>query len=148
MRRNDGKWERDNNWLRALKSVKPPPIVTLDAEMMKSVASQVDAATKGKPFDPAQAETASGFGDQRLREMEIAFWLVNAQSVTSSGMPAKLQRYWLTGPGAAKIRWGTPGAWRRCHRQLSKYFDPIRAKGACTNLGQKLGGRGVAWDVG
>jgi hypothetical protein len=63
-------------------------------------------------------------------------------------MPGQLQRYWLFGGGAAKIRWGTPGAWRRCHRELSKYMGPFKSKGACTNLGQKLGGRGVAWDVG
>lgn len=25
------------------------------------------------------------------------------------GMPAQLQRYWLAGKGAAKIRWNTPG---------------------------------------
>ena len=42
----------------------------------------------------------------------------------------RLKRYWLYGPGAAKIRWGTPGDWRRCVRHLSKYMGP-RAKGYC-----------------
>ena len=144
MRRHDGKWQRDNHWLQALRSVKPPPVVTLDEGMMASVATQVDAATKGKPFEAA---TASGF-DPRLHEMQVEWMLLSAMEPLVAFMPPKLQKYWLVGPGAAKIRWGTPGAWRRCHRQLSKYFDPIRAKGACTNLGQKLGGRGVAWDVG
>jgi hypothetical protein len=36
-----------------------------------------------------------------------------------------LRAYWLHGKGAAKIRWGTPGDFTRCVRQLSKYVtDP------------------------
>lgn len=42
----------------------------------------------------------------------------------------RLKRYWLYGPGSAKIRWGSPGDWRRCVRHLSKYMGP-RAKGYC-----------------
>lgn len=42
----------------------------------------------------------------------------------------RLKSYWLHGPGAAKIRWGSPGDWRRCVRHLSKYMGP-RAKGYC-----------------
>jgi hypothetical protein len=138
-RRHDGSWQPDNAWLRALKSVKPPPVVTLDPEMLKAVLSQVDEATKGKPFSGA---VASGMADHRLVEMEAEFFALTA------AMPAKLQRYWLTGPGAAKIRWFTPGSWKRCYRQLVKYMNPYSAKGACTNLSQKLGGPGVATHVG
>jgi hypothetical protein len=143
MRRHDGKWERDNQWLQELRSVKPPAIVTLDADLTKSVTSQVDEATKGKPFEAA---TASGY-DQRLHEMQTEWMLLKAEALTAA-MPAKLQKYWLTGPGAAKIRWFTPGSWRRCYRQLVKYMNPYSAKGACTNLSQKLGGHGVATHVG
>lgn len=42
----------------------------------------------------------------------------------------RLKNYWLYGPGAAKIRWGSPGDWTRCVRNLSKYMGP-RAKGYC-----------------
>ena len=42
----------------------------------------------------------------------------------------RLKRYWLHGPGAAKIRWGSTGDWTRCVRHLSKYMGP-RAKGYC-----------------
>lgn len=49
------------------------------------------------------------------------------------GMPAKLKRYWLVGKGAAKIRWGVPGDWARCVRQLRKYF-PTDPEGLCANL--------------
>lgn len=45
----------------------------------------------------------------------------------------KLRRYWSTGKGALKIKWGLPGDWRRCYRHLSKYMG-LRAKGYCQNL--------------
>ena len=46
------------------------------------------------------------------------------------GNAEDLRQYWLHGKGAAKIRWGTPGDWTRCVRNLSKYMGP-RAKGYC-----------------
>ncbi|MBB1253182.1 hypothetical protein H3146_07330 [Streptomyces sp. OF3] len=49
------------------------------------------------------------------------------------GNAAQLRRYWTTGAGAAKIRWGTPGDWTRCNRQLRKYLGS-RAKGYCARL--------------
>lgn len=42
----------------------------------------------------------------------------------------RLRRYWSSGRGAAKIRWLTPGDWKRCYRHLVKYMGP-RAKGYC-----------------
>jgi DNA-binding ferritin-like protein len=46
------------------------------------------------------------------------------------GGAENLRRYWKFGKGALKIRWGTPGDWTRCVRQLRKYMGP-RAKGYC-----------------
>jgi hypothetical protein len=46
------------------------------------------------------------------------------------GNAERLRRYWTKGPGAIKIRWGTPGDWKRCVRYLAKYMGP-RAKGYC-----------------
>ena len=46
------------------------------------------------------------------------------------GNAEELRRYWTKGKGAAKIRWGTPGDWTRCVRQLSKYMG-VRSKGYC-----------------
>lgn len=48
----------------------------------------------------------------------------------AGGNAETLRQYWTHGPGAAKIRWGTPGDWSRCNRQLSKYMG-ARAKGYC-----------------
>ena len=49
------------------------------------------------------------------------------------GMPLHLKRYWIAGKGAAKIRWGVPGDFMRCVRQIRKYF-PKDPKGLCANL--------------
>jgi len=46
------------------------------------------------------------------------------------GNAERLRRYWTRGEGAAKIRWGTPGDWKRCVKHLAKYLGP-RAKGYC-----------------
>ena len=39
------------------------------------------------------------------------------------GNAAQLKRYWLTGRGAAKIRWNTSGDFSRCVRQLTPHLD-------------------------
>ena len=46
------------------------------------------------------------------------------------GNAERLRRYWTRGEGAAKIRWGAPGDWKRCVKYLSKYLGP-RSKGYC-----------------
>lgn len=48
-------------------------------------------------------------------------------------MPEKLLNYWVHGEGAAKIRWGTPGDFNRCVRNLRKYF-PRNPEGLCNRL--------------
>lgn len=45
----------------------------------------------------------------------------------------RLKNYWLHGAGSAKIRWGAPGDWGRCNRNLTKYMG-ARAKGYCQKL--------------
>ena len=64
----------------------------------------------------------------------------------------RIRRYWVRGKGAAKIRWGQPGDFNRCRRQLAKYIaNPEWLAGACANMhkeaigiwpGQEGGGRG------
>lgn len=52
---------------------------------------------------------------------------------SNRGNAETLRRYWSSGEGAAKIRWGTPGDWTRCNRLLSRYLGS-RAKGYCQRL--------------
>lgn len=47
-------------------------------------------------------------------------------------MANNLKLYWLRGEGALKIRWGTPGDWTRCTRQLTKHVGSARAKRICS----------------
>jgi hypothetical protein len=42
----------------------------------------------------------------------------------------RLRQYWVRGPGAAKIRWGTGGDFDRCVRHLRKHVG-TRAEGLC-----------------
>jgi hypothetical protein len=51
----------------------------------------------------------------------------------------RLKRYWSHGEGAAKIRWGTDGAFARCVRLLRKYF-PKNPEGLCANLEKQATG--------
>ena len=161
LRRHDGTWQEDPAWVNILRSVRPPPVVLLDDAQTASVLPQVDEATAGRRFTkapPKKATAASGI-DARADEMALEFTLLAAVSanparkaaskLTPGGtMPGQLQRYWVAGPGAAKIRWGTPGAMTRCARQLAKYVTPARAYATCNNISKKLGGKGIAWDVG
>lgn len=55
------------------------------------------------------------------------------------GMPVSLQRYWLVGKGAAKVRWNVPGDFLRCVRLLTKHF-PKDPKGLCNILHTKATG--------
>lgn len=49
----------------------------------------------------------------------------SAARIEDRGPIENLKRYWFYGPGAAKIRWGVPGDFNRCVRNLRKYVrDP------------------------
>jgi hypothetical protein len=45
----------------------------------------------------------------------------------------RLRDYWVRGPGAAKIGWGTPGDFNRCRANLAKYIKPQHLAGYCAN---------------
>lgn len=55
------------------------------------------------------------------------------------GNAETLREYWTTGKGGLKIRWGTPGDFTRCVKQVDKYM-PGRAKGYCANLHKRMNG--------
>lgn len=152
-RRSNGQWMTDRGYLAKLTSGHPPKLVVLSSGQVDDVVQQVDQSTVNEKFKEYNVMHASGFAE-RADEMAIAFSLLAANSPkyiaydVTGKMPGNLQRYWTVGEGAAKIRWGTPGAWRRCYRHLVKYVGPQRAPGVCTNLGKRLGGKNVAWNVG
>ena len=59
------------------------------------------------------------------------------QEATPGDMKAteKLRQYWERGAGAAKIRWGEPGDFDRCVKQLMQHADMSKnnAEGYCYN---------------
>lgn len=146
-RREDGAWIRDDTMMVNLKSATPPPVIPLDEALLDDVLQQVDEA-QGASEDVSPPEevqvvtepdpvTASAYDELSL----MVLWGPNPdimlQALTAAGGAdrnrggaEKLRRYWLHGPGALKIRWGTPGDWTRCVRNLSKYMGP-RARGYC-----------------
>ncbi len=62
---------------------------------------------------------------------------VKARGGSGSRMPKHLQRSYLAGKVAPRIRWGTSGFGTRCHNQAVKHGMSSRvAWGACQNLAQ------------
>jgi hypothetical protein len=109
----------------------------LHSEGMAYIPVCDDHLDKGK----ADAAACVPYGDPDpsninwIHDIKASAALVADAPLTVSPNPKaeKLRRYWSTGRGAAKIRWNTPGDWKRCYAHLSKYMG-TRAKGYCQNL--------------
>ena len=153
-RREDKKWVKDDNLLLQLKSVAPPPVVSLDQATYEDVVKQVDAWTDSEgsveeaapsapensvpPAQvPEQADAVSASGDVDLllpaygEYGETIALAYEGGLDRNRGNAERLRHYWLYGPGAAKILWNTPGDWTRCVGFLSKYLG-TRARGYCS----------------
>ena len=127
----DGKWEPDPQILADLMSPTPPPVVALDDASLKDVISQLSDDTKIKPVNASADVAFTKLWQSTPTLNELIESLVAAGGLDRNrGGAENLRRYWTRGKGALKIRWGTPGDWTRCVRQLSKYMGP-RAKGYC-----------------
>lgn len=63
------------------------------------------------------------------------------RSGAGSAMPGQLQRSYLTGKVAPRIRWGVAGDWRRCVRQARVHGMGSKAEGACARLHRKATGQ-------
>lgn len=83
---------------------------------------------------PLEAETASAEpeSDEDVMPDFVLSDHVAGMSFVSR-MPADLKEYWLAGPGAARIGWGTEGSFRRCVSALDEHF-PQNPEGLCANL--------------
>lgn len=51
----------------------------------------------------------------------------------------RLEKYWTTGPGAARINWDSDGDFGRCETALAKHVDD--PKGLCATYHKKATGR-------
>jgi len=62
---------------------------------------------------------------------------VRAASVGQAQHPGeteRLMRYWAEGEGAAKIKWGVPGDFKRCEAHMAGKVRPDMIPGLCANL--------------
>jgi hypothetical protein len=96
--------------------------VELDKESLDDVMLQMSESNPEKvsPAEPVMASVIS---------IMDAFVAAGGAD-RNRGNAESLRRYWTRGEGAAKIRWGQPGDWKRCVKYLSKHLGP-RAKGYC-----------------
>jgi hypothetical protein len=146
-RRKDKQWILDEQILLDLKSATPPPVVKLDTkELINDILKQVDGlqnvdtAKEEKPGsapEPTSPPVAPTPTAASAYSHLINFWSGTSEAIAAAGgldrnrgNAENLRRYWVSGKGAAKIRWGQPGDWKRCVRYLSKHLGP-RAKGYC-----------------
>lgn len=120
--RQETKWVKNDQILMDLKSPTPPPVVQLKGkEIINDVLTQVDQNSPVK---------ASGYEFSVFWQKVVEPVLAAGGIDRNRGNAEELRHYWVRGEGAAKIRWGTPGDWKRCVRYLSKHLGP-RAKGYC-----------------
>lgn len=151
-KREKGKWVRDESILKDFKSATPPPVIPLTSEVLNDVLLQVDDATlaASAAFSADQLlmilwgpreEIVERYSTEFIENLDknmtfdenfkAVFALAAAGGLDRNrGNAEKLRRYWTHGKGAAKIRWGAHGDWRRCVRSLGKYMG-VRAKGYC-----------------
>lgn len=101
-----------------------PPTMDEEKSMTETT---VDLSIEGKSLDEVARLTAIA-NLCRIPEVKA-----EGGADRNQGNAEELREYWVRGEGAAKIRWGTPGDFRRCVRQLSKHMTPENAKGYCAN---------------
>jgi hypothetical protein len=148
-----GKWVRNVSILNDLKSATPPPVVPLNSKILNDVLIQVDQSagvTASASYDFSHLlmvlwgpneDIISTFGDNFFNGLEEGLPMTEALTAAASiqaaggldrsrGNAEHLRQYWAHGEGAAKIKWGAKGDWKRCVRHLGKFLG-VRAKGYC-----------------
>lgn len=73
---------------------------------------------------------------------DLGYAISRSFAVTPKGVAGeeRLDSYWTTGEGAAKIRWAEPCAFCRCKTELGKYVKPGQLDGHCANLEKRATG--------
>lgn len=140
------KWVKAPEILADLKSATPPSVVPLDSESLNSVLLQADGieaqGVKASAFSADQVLMVlwgPEISEIKAKQEEVEALFAAGGLDRNRGNAEELRRYWTTGKGAAKIRWGTGGDWTRCVRNLSKYMGP-RSKGYCALRHKEMNG--------
>ena len=90
-------------------------------------------------YNAMTPEEQDAFVDEHLDMIIASAFAVGTHDapgwITHPVPTARIRRYWTRGKGAAKIRWGAPGDFNRCRRQLIKYIaNPQWLAGTCANM--------------
>ena len=96
-------------------------------EKISSAKAALRSAYSELKEDPPDSIKASGEVEEFVKTEDGPGWLTHPVDTE------RLRTYWTKGKGAAKIRWGTPGDFNRCRRQLSKYVKAQYLNGYCAN---------------
>jgi hypothetical protein len=87
-----------------------------------------DLATEGVDSEDEALVASVGFKDLAPGKTEDGpGWLTHPVDTD------RLRDYWVRGPGAAKIGWGTPGDFNRCRLAVAEYVKPQYLAGYCAN---------------
>lgn len=81
--------------------------------------------------EPPESLTAATFAPNNIPEItkDAPGWITHPRETS------RLRNYWATGPGAARIAWGTPGDFNRCRANLAEYVQrPDWLAGLCANI--------------
>jgi hypothetical protein len=133
--RKDKKWVREPKILADLNSATPPPVVPLDIDTLDSVLKQADGLVASAYTPDLVLTVLWGPNKENIEDAILAAGGLDR----NRGNAEELRKYWTRGKGGAKIRWGTPGDWTRCVRNLRKYIGP-RAKGYCALRHKEMNG--------
>lgn len=102
--------------------VVPNSVVSPNRETLARLAS-------GGEFAPGTALVSEPLGNFAPGTRDGPGW------ITHPVPTSRIRRYWVRGEGAAKIKWGVPGDFDRCRRQLAKYVqNPEWLAGLCANM--------------
>lgn len=132
----------------------PSAVVDVDA-IAAAVVSQMERRTS---LNDRRASLLSDLDDDEDRMIELLVELhwddIDVESITESDsdltadampvsrMPAQLQKSYVAGKVAQRIRWGVPGDFKRCVAQAKVHGMGRKAEGACAMLHHKALG---AW---
>lgn len=132
----------------------PSAVVDVDA-LAAAVVSQMERRTS---LNDRRASLLSDLDDDEDRMIELLVELhwddidveaiaesdsdLTADAMPVSRMPAQLQKSYVAGKVAQRIRWGVPGDFKRCVAQAKVHGMGRKAEGACAMLHHKALG---AW---
>ena len=103
-----------------------------------------DGFADGSDYNQHYVDVDAAGPAQDAYAQQVAVLAGPVTTAAAARTDENLREYWIHGEGALKIRWGTPGAFKRCVSQLNDYsdggtaFDP---EGLCAEMYHEATGR-------